>query len=234
MLKRFRFIFLAIFAVFLIPTTAFAVPSFPSHRNVDKLFGGGQIRDNSIQSQDIKNGTIQLRDLNSGLIKYLTSQNKTPLTTTTITAPKGDTGATGLVGPQGNVGPAGPQGATGDAFMAGAYWSIANYDVGNTNAGAIATAACKNGDTAINGGVQTLGLDSGANSRNTPVSSSFAGRMDWSTFTPFPGRLDGWVIQFGGNAGTTSDKAPEKVKVSALCVPGMLPVIEETYTQSND
>lgn len=228
MLKRFRFISLAIFAMlmFLVPSAALAAPSFPSHRNVDQLFGGGQIKDNSIQSQDIKNGTITLRDLNSGLIKYLTAQNKASLTT--VNAAKGDTGATGVTGSVGPQGDVGPKGSTGDAFMAGAYWAVANYNAGDTNAGAIATVACKSGDTAINGGVQILGLDSGANLRNTPVSSSFAGRMDWSTNTPFPGRLDGWIVQFGGGV------APEKVKVSALCVPGMLPVIEETYTQSED
>ena len=33
---------------------------------------------------------------------------------------------------------------------------------------------------AISGGVQVLGLEEGANDRNTPVSSSFPGRMDWA------------------------------------------------------
>ena len=44
--------------------------------------------------------------------------------------------------------------------------------------------------------------------------------MDWNTNAPKPSRLDGWIVQFGGNAGTTSDKDPEKVKIWALCVPG--------------
>ncbi len=38
--------------------------------------------------------------------------------------------------------------------------------------------------TAIAGGVQVLGLGDGADSRNTPVSSSFPGRMNWDTKTP--------------------------------------------------
>ena len=65
--------------------------------------------------------------------------------------------------------------------------------------------------------MQVLGLDGGA---NTPVSSSFPGRMDWETNKPKADRLDGWIVQFGGNAGAVSDEAPEKVKVWALCVPG--------------
>ena len=84
---------------------------------------------------------------------------------------------------------------------------------------------------AISGGVQVLGLDAGANSRNTPVSSSFPGRMDWNTNTPKPGRLDGWIVQFGGNAGATSDKDPEKVKVWALCVPGASIPVNQTFQQ---
>ena len=79
--------------------------------------------------------------------------------------------------------------------------------------------------------MQVLGLDAGANNRNTPVSSSFPGRMDWSTNTPKPGRLDGWIVQFGGNAGAASDKAPEKVKVWALCVPGASIPVNQTFQQ---
>jgi len=119
--------------------------------------------------------------------------------------------------------------------LTSAYYAVAFYDKGDTNAGAIATVACKvEADIAISGGAQTVGLDAGANSRNTPVNSSFPGRMDWTTNAPKANRLDGWVVQFGGNAGTVSDKAPEKVKVWALCLPGAeLPVVQ-TYTQSED
>jgi hypothetical protein len=38
-------------------------------------------------------------------------------------------------------------------------------------------------------------------------------------------------VQFGGNAGAVSDKAPEKVKVWALCVPGMDIPVEQTFTK---
>jgi hypothetical protein len=114
--------------------------------------------------------------------------------------------------------------------LANAYYSVAFYDSGDTNAGAIATVACKNvTDTAISGGVSVVDF-----TKNTPVSSSFPGRMDWTTNTPLADRLDGWIVQFGGNAGTVSDKDPLKVKIYALCVPGLdIPSIQ-TYTQSAD
>lgn len=110
-----------------------------------------------------------------------------------------------------------------------AYYSVAFYDKGDTNAGAIATVACKLAtDTAISGGVQTL-VDASSLARNTPVSSSFPGRMDWTTNTPKANRLDGWIVQFGGGA-----IAPEKVKVWALCVPGLSTAVTQTYLQSQD
>lgn len=122
----------------------------------------------------------------------------------------------------------------GETYLTGAYYSVAFYDKGDTNAGAIATVACKKeSDTAINGGVQTL-VDASSLTRNTPVSSSFPGRMDWNTNLPKANRADGWIVQFGGNAGAVSDTAPAKVKVWALCVPGLnLPVVQ-TYLQSQD
>jgi hypothetical protein len=141
----------------------------------------------------------------------------------------------GARGPRGMQGPRGPQGPKGESGLKGAYYSVAFYDVGDTNAGAIATVACKaETDVAISGGVQVLGLDDAANSRNTPVSSSFPGRMDWSTNKPRADRLDGWIVQFGGNAGASSDKSPEKTKIWALCVPGTDIPVEQTYTQSDD
>jgi hypothetical protein len=147
---------------------------------------------------------------------------------------KGPKGDTGLRGETGLTGSKGDKGDKGDDYMAGAYYSVAFYDVGDTNAGAIATVACKSvTDTAISGGVQVLGLDADANGRNTPVSSSFPGRMDWSTNTPRPNRLDGWIVQFGGNAGATSDKDPAKTKIWALCVPGLNVPVVATYTQSS-
>lgn len=187
-------------------------------------------------SSQITSGAVSLSDLSSSARKALKGQ----------TGSKGATGATGLQGPQGATGAQGPQGVTGatgahgpkgdkgDSGLAGAFYATALYNAGDTNAGAIATVACDAAKTdyvAISGGVQVLGLDAGANSRNTPVSSSFPGRMDWGTNTPKAGRLDGWIVQFGGNAGATSDKSPEKVKVWALCVPGASIPVNQTFQQ---
>ena len=187
-------------------------------------------------SSQIKDGSIALRDLTPGARKSLKGQK----------GAKGETGPRGPQGPGSSVaaspmpGPKGDKGDTGDAVMAGAYYATAFYDAGDTNAGAIATVACKQqSDTAISGGVQVLGIGgtpdeiNAANNRNTPVSSSFPGRMDWAANTPKANRLDGWIIQFGGNAGAQSDKAPEKVKVWALCVPGMTVPVVQTYKQSS-
>ena len=144
---------------------------------------------------------------------------------------RGPAGADGVDGEDGEDGARGPAGVS---EFAGAFYAVANYNAGDTNAGAIATVACSstsNNYTAIAGGVQVLGLDAGANARNTPVSSSFPGRMNWDTNAPRNERLDGWIVQFGGNAGATSDKAPEKVRVWALCVPTTDIEVRETYTQ---
>ena len=207
------------------------------------LITSSKIADGTIMNRDIHRGTISENRLDRGVITKLNrvaapaanGVNGTAGTNgkdgQSVVGPKGATGATG---PQGATGPAGKDGKDGNAALAGAYYSVAFYDVGDTNAGAIATVACKaQTDTAISGGVQTLGLDADANSRNTPVSSSFVGRMDWTTNTPKVGRNDGWIVQFGGNAGAVSDKAPEKVKVYALCVPGLTVPVEQTFTQSS-
>ncbi|HET6153638.1 MAG TPA: hypothetical protein VFE15_11805 [Marmoricola sp.] len=120
------------------------------------------------------------------------------------------------------------------APLAGAYYSVAYYDSGDTNAGAIATVACKaQTDVAISGGIQTLGLQDNALQHNTPVSNSFPGRMDFTTNTPKPGRLDGWIVQFGGNAGQVSDTSPLKTKIWALCVPGASIPVTQTYQESS-
>jgi hypothetical protein len=166
---------------------------------------------------------------------------------------KGDTGAKGETGPAGEdgaagtAGPAGLKGEKGDAGSAGvkgdkgeagpsglegAFYSVAYYDKGDTNEGAIATVSCDADDAAsqgyiaISGGVQTIGVGD-----STPVASSFPGRMEWSTNTPKPGRLDGWIVQFAGAPG----KAPHKVKVWALCIKKTTDVpVKQTYTQSAD
>ncbi|MEQ6900299.1 collagen-like protein [Nocardioides sp. YIM 152588] len=199
---------------------------------------GGAVAANQIGSRDIANGSIRSIDIKDSTIKPQDLAKSTLTSLQAEAAPgapgeKGEKGDAGETGPQGETGPRGPKG---DDNLVDAYYSVAYYDVGNTNAGAIATVACQEQtDVAISGGVQVTGIEAGANSRNTPVSSSFPGRMDWSTNTPKADRLDGWIVQFGGNAQTSgsSDKSPEKVKVWALCVPGAEIPVVETYRQSS-
>jgi hypothetical protein len=189
----------------------------------------GTLAANSVGTKQIANGSIQKRDLRNGLVRFIKAQGGDESDNVIVNAPTGAVGAPGATGPAGPAGPTGPNG------MLGAYYSVANYDVGDTNAGAVATVACSNvTDVALSGGVQTLGLDGTPLNNNTPVSSSFPGRMDWDTNTPRPNRLDGWIVQFGGNAGATSDNPPLRVKVYALCLPGQTIPVVETYTQSAD
>jgi hypothetical protein len=186
----------------------------------------------------IKPGSVDHTKLSTGLNNERTSNLKrlTALETkkipnvanstnaSAITGPKGATGDTGAKGEKGDKG---ATGETGDAVMTGAYYAVAYYDVGDTNGGAIATVACKTeNETAVSGGTSTDDY-----TKTVPVGQSFPGRMDWSTNTPKPMRLDGWVVQF---ASQNSD-APERVKVWALCVPGLSIVksTEYTYTESD-
>ena len=85
---------------------------------------------------------------------------------------------------------------------------------GGAGNSSIATVACSSQDkVAISGGYFIRnGGDDTADS-NSPawafrssslgqgagVIASFPGRMDWTTNTPKPNRLDGWIVQFNGN-----------------------------------
>lgn len=168
-------------------------------------------------SSQIKDGAVKLHDLSPGARKALHGAN----------GAKGDTGPAGAQGPKGTAGPQGqqgPKGDKGDSYLDGAYYSVAYYDKGDTNGGAIATVACKaQTDTAISGGVSTDDY-----MKTVPVGQSFPGRMNWDTNTPKPDRLDGWIVQFASQTGS----APEKVKVWALCVHGLHVPVNQTYTQS--
>jgi hypothetical protein len=214
------------------------VPAIAGAVLVIAVIGGGSataaslvtskgVQDDSLRSVDVKDGSLRVKDLTSRAVHTLQQGSAG-------TGASGSTGATGATGAQG---PKGDKGANG---LLGAFYATAFYNVGDTNAGAIATVACSSTSTAytaLSGGVQVLGIGdnqteiNAANARNTPVSSSFPGRMDWSTNTPKPDRLDGWIVQFGGNAGATSDKDPVKVKVWALCVPDTSIPVTQTYIQ---
>jgi hypothetical protein len=195
---------------------------------------------NTVTSKSVVDGSLEAGDLSTAARNSLKGATGATGATGPVGAPgaKGASGTNGTPGMPGMPGPAGAKGAKGDSGLLDAHYAVAYYNGGDTNAGAIATVACdadpgKTDFVAIAGGVQVLGLDSGANARNTPVSSSFPGRMDWSTNAPKADRLDGWIVQFGGTAGATSDAAPEKVKVWALCVPGAEVPVVNTYTQND-
>jgi Collagen triple helix repeat (20 copies) len=175
-----------------------------------------------VSSKQIKRGAIALSDLSHHARKVLHGQKGA----TGPAGKDGTNGTNGLPGPRGPKGDKGDPGAPGDSQLAGAYYSVAYYDVGNTNGGAIATVACKaQTDTPISGGVSTDDY-----TKSVPVGQSFPGRMNWDTNTPKPNRLDGWIVQFASQNGS----APEKVKVWALCVPGLNVPVDQTFTQSID
>lgn len=174
--------------------------------------GGSAIAGHLIGSKDIRDGSVRKVDLAPGVQHRLETISKP--------GPQGPKGDTGPIGPRGQVGNDGR-----DARAVERYWAVAFYDVGDTNAGAIATVACSaQTDVAISGGVQTLGL--GDNTAPAAVASSFPGRMDWAANEPKKQRLDGWIVQFD------ADQPPNKVKVWALCERGANIDVVGTYTQS--
>jgi hypothetical protein len=219
------------------------------------LITSGNIKDGTIKGRDIKSGTITTDKLSHGV---QTSLKK--LGAPGPQGPKGDKGDAGatttLQGSAPRPGESAYEVAKDNGFtgtqaewleslkgkpgLEGAFYAVAKYNVGDTNAGAIATVAC-NADNAVSqqyvavsGGVQTIGLGTNGISNNTPVSSSFPGRMDWNTNTPKAGRLDGWIVQFGGNAQSSgaSDKDPRYVNVWALCVKNAVNVpTHTTFTE---
>ena len=195
------------------------------------LVTSAQIKDGTVMNRDVHRGTISEDRLDGGVRAKL---NKTGGVTISgangANGKDGDHGrdgvdALGERGPKGEQGDKGDKGEKGDAVMAGAYQAVAKYN--NANEGAIATVACKaETDTAISGGVRVIDP-----TRNTPVSSSFAGRMNWDTNSPKDNRLDGWIVQFGGNAGPVADKAPLRVDVFATCVPNLELNTHVTFSQ---
>jgi len=217
---------LAPLACLIVAASAYAAASTKGVRKVDLHGVAHALQPNgALKARAV--GHLQLKDHIVTCQKLAPALARTACHTSADTAGVGRDGKNGVDGRNGQDGRDGKDGKPGDSYLKGAYYAVAYYDVGDTNAGAIATVACKSqADTAISGGVQVLGA-------NTPVSSSFPGRMDWTTNTPKSGRLDGWIVQFGGNAGPVSDKDPLTEKVWALCVPGLeLPVIT-TFTQSS-
>lgn len=202
-----------------------------------KLVTSDDIKNGTIQSQDIGNGEVQKQDIaaNSvGANEIVTGSVN--LNSLSDDAKAALVGAQGAVGPQGPAGPAGKDGERGPAGpagqdgadgvngtngvdgedgrdgLAGAVYRVTEYANGGTGD---ATTACADTEaesqeyTAIAGGVEA-GVVGAPNA--FAVTASFPGRMNWSTGTPKPGRLDGWIVL--GNGQRT-----EKLRVWALCVP---------------
>jgi hypothetical protein len=172
-------------------------------------------------SSQVKNGSLKLADLSRGARHGLTGVRgaRGPAGPA---GPQGDTGATGAQGLKGDKGDKGDTGPQGPPGFKGAFYSVQNYTE-TVGVGAIATAACDPNDdansqkyVAISGGVQDAdsNTDMTTNNNQVAVAASFPGRMDWNTFTPKPGRLDGWIIQFA-HVGAQDNN----LVVWALCVP---------------
>jgi len=179
---------------------------------------GGAVAGSLITSADIKNGTIQSVDVENGELRSrdilddgVKEKDLAYAVQNKINHPAGLDGAPGV------------DGQDGADSLVNAYYATAEYDAGDTNAGAIATVACQaETDVALAGGVQSLGLGG----HPAAVASSFPGRMDWATNTPKADRLDGWIVQFDATT------APEKVTLYALCVPGADVSVVNTFKQT--
>lgn len=90
------------------------------------LITGGDIRNGSVTSADIKDRTILARDLRRSLLNSLRGRR----------GPRGAAGPTGFAGPAGPTGPAGAKGDKGDKGDAGAS-ALASVPSGQTIRGAV-------------------------------------------------------------------------------------------------
>lgn len=147
------------------------------------------IANETIRSWDIADGTIQSKDLTTNLKSWIKGQ-------------AGEDGTDGVDGADGRDG------------LDGAVYRVLTYKNGG---GGSATVACADDNTesqkyvAISGGVQGSTV-ANQSADGFAVTSSFPGRMDWSTGEPKADRLDGWIVL--GNSQYT-----DTLTVWALCVP---------------
>jgi hypothetical protein len=143
------------------------------------LFGSKSIKDDTVRSIDVKDGTLQAIDMSDAAKAALKGQNG-------VDGTNGEAGLSGLVTRHFD------------------YIKDATYP--GAGSGGIATIACADGPDdsgkiAIGGGAQFLDVGRNAGTLQNPyvgethITDSFPGRMDWSTNTPKPGRLDGWIVR---------------------------------------
>jgi hypothetical protein len=157
---------------------------------------GGAVAGSQLGSADIADDSVRSVDIHDGTIHGADLNN-------------------GLAA---KLSKAGPKGEAGKDATFGAVYRVANYTNGG---GGRATVACGDTDaeskkfTAIAGGAH---VEVAAGHTNTePITSSFPGRMDWSTNSPKPNRLDGWIVNFGDGAAPSAGDG--SLQVWALCVP---------------
>lgn len=164
--------------------------------------GGGAVAASMVTSQDIQDGTIKAVDISDGAAGSRVIGD-------------GDVHSEDLS--------SGLAAALGKGALDGTVYRVAHY-TGGANGGAIATVACGDTDAksqkyiAIAGGVQVINADgdsSLANDKNPAVADSFPGRMDYSTNTPKPDRLDGWIVRLGD----TTNQGADQINIWAVCVP---------------
>ena len=183
------------------------------------LGGGTAIAAGLVTSDQIKNGTIRLVDIDTAAKKALKGQTgetgpQGPAGPQGAQGPSGQRGADGATGAKGDKGDSGPAGAPGKDGQNGLsglvtrhYDYVKGADYPGAGSGGIATVACDNDPVvsqtkiAIGGGVQFLDIGRNAGTLEnayvgeTHITDSFPGRMDWTTNTPKPNRLDGWIVR---------------------------------------
>jgi hypothetical protein len=207
---------------------AYAATSTP-----DGSVSHDKLANNAVWHNNVRQGSIHLDSLSGWVQNQLTEPGPR--------GPRGPMGPMGPRGPQGATGPKGDPGHQGRGGFNCAFYSVEKY-TGTVGTGAIATAACDPNDAthsqkyaAIAGGVQNTDSNTNmtTNAWPVPVTASFPGRMDWNTFTPMAGRLDGWIVQFGNS--THQGAQDNNLAVWALCVPvsddgGQIPVVTNSTT----
>lgn len=176
------------------------------------LLTGADIKDRSIEAQDLAADSVNGGKITEKAVK-LDHLSKEVSRKLTEAGADGATGPAGPAGPKGDAGPQGPMGEAGTDGLLGAKYRTLTYLNGGTGSATVAcadNAAESQQYTAIAGGVQSGTTFTQAD--GFTMTSSFPGRMDWSTGTPLPDRLDGWIVL--GNGEYT-----ETLTVWALCVP---------------
>lgn len=188
--------------------------------------GSGAVAGSMITGEDIKNRSIQAQDLDRGAVTTNKVENRTlklkdlsdeVTSKLGVQGPAGKDGAPGAPGKDGAAGKDGVDGTNGvdgtDGLLGAKYRTLTYLNGGSGSA----TVACADNATesqkytAIAGGVRSAS-STFTQADGFAVTSSFPGRINWNTGEPLPNRLDGWIV-FGNGVAT------DTLVVWALCVP---------------